>query len=223
MALIQPGPMASDIRGSMGGAVFSRNRSGLYIRRRVVPINPKTTGQTEARNRISALQLTFRTGLNPSQQQMWADLAAGTTAKNKIGLAISLTAQNVYIKINSLRLRCGLTAMHVAPAPPAGCDAPDVTLAGDTTSGVTLTACSPAMVADACFYIQVGAAVNQTVKSYGGPWPTTWGVNGAFTPPHTLVPAAQCAIGQRYHWRFRVVDANGRISNYITRQTDITV
>ena len=173
MALIHLGPMASDVRGSMGGSVFSRNRSGIYIRRRVVPVNPQTGPQSEARNRISDLQALFRDVLTADQRAMWSALAAGSTAKNKVGLAITLTAQNMYIKVNTLKLRCGLGAMHVAPAPPVGCDAPEVTVLGDT-GGVKITACTPAIVTDECFYVQVGLAVNQTVQYYKGPWPISW-------------------------------------------------
>lgn len=224
MALINPGPIASDIRGSMGGSVFSRNRSGLYIRRRVVPVNPATPAQTQARDRVSELQAAFRDVLTATQRALWEALAQQTSAKNKIGLGITLTPQNLYIKINSLVLLAGATRIDDPPIPPAGTDTPTLTWAATTALGVQITAVSPDGPTDAILYAQSSPALNTTVNFYKGPWQSSASdiaAVDAFNVPIQLVPAAGVAIGQRYHVRARYLDPTGRVSNYVTQVLDV--
>lgn len=45
MAKIKFGMMMTDARGKLGGQVFSKNRSGSYVRTKVTPVNPQTTTQ----------------------------------------------------------------------------------------------------------------------------------------------------------------------------------
>lgn len=221
MALIQPGPIASDIRGSMGGSVFSRNRSGLYIRRRVAPVNPQTPSQTQIRDYVAQLQARFRDTLTAAQRAAWAASANASTAKNKLGLGITLTPQNVYLKINTIALKVGLSEIDDPAPPPLGTDAPDITVTGDTTDGLQITALTPALGAGDGFLMQVSPALNQTVNFYKGPWGLVYTTNGVTAPPTVLIIAASLAIGERYHWRYRFLSAAGRISNYITGVTDI--
>jgi hypothetical protein len=219
--LLHFGPLVSDARGSMGGMTVARNRSGVYGRARVVPVNPQTTRQSQARDRVSELQAYYRDTLEPTQRAGWDSLAQGTTAKNKLGMGITLTAQNVFIKINSLFLLCGQPILEDAPPPPAGTDAPDITISGNTTDGLRVTAISPMPISGAGFFMQVSPALNQTIKFFKGPWAVHWASGDAPTLPHTLYADTALVIGQRFHWRYRVVNAIGQISNYMTGYTDI--
>lgn len=221
MALIQPGPLASDIRGSMGGSVFSRNRSGLYIRRRVSPVNPATPAQTAARNRISALQAAFRDTLTPAERSAWEALAASTSAVNKLGLGIVLTAQNLFVKINSLVLAAGETRLDTAPVPPAGIDLSPLTYTGTVAAGLNIASQATAQGAGDILVTQVSPAVNVTVNFFKGPWESTQYNVGVIAPPILLKAIGTVALGERYHIRSRFVSADGHISNYVSDIVDI--
>jgi hypothetical protein len=55
MAKIKFGMMMTDARGKLGGHVFSKNRSGAYVRTKVTPVNGQTTAQTGVRAIFGAI------------------------------------------------------------------------------------------------------------------------------------------------------------------------
>lgn len=114
MALISPS-MAGEIRGSIGGATFSRNRSGSYMRRRAVPVNPNTPRQNDARGRMTNLAILWTTTLTQDQRDAWDEYAANVPSTNKLGEAINLTGINWYVSTNSLILQAGGTRLDDAP------------------------------------------------------------------------------------------------------------
>lgn len=114
MALINPS-MLGEVRGSIGGATFSRNRSGAYIRKRATPINPNTERQADARNRMTDLSIRWTLTLTQAQRDAWDEYAANVPSSNKLGDAINLTGQNWYVASNALRLQAGLARVDAAP------------------------------------------------------------------------------------------------------------
>ena len=221
MAVIKMGPMISDARGSVGGTVFSRNRSGAYARQRVTPTNPQSPAQMAARDRITQLQAHYRDTLTPAERTGWESLVALSTASNKLGDSITLTPQNAFIKVNALRLACGLTVIETAPIAPIAIDCPDLTLAVTVAAGITFTAISPVMIADDGLLIQVSPALNPTINYWKGPWANTVAKTGVQTPPVTVIATGTFAIGQRYHLRYRLVNADGKVSGFRTAVLDV--
>lgn len=121
MAKIIPGPMASAISGAAGGTVFSRNRYGAYTRSRVVPVNPNTAAQQQARADLAA-QSTAWGALTAAQQLQWKTWAENNPIIDRLGQSQVLQANAAYIQLNSRLARSGdtlLTAPPVAPAPNA--------------------------------------------------------------------------------------------------------
>ena len=45
--------LATAVSGSIGGITGSHNRGGMYLRSRVIPVNPQTVDQLAARNRLA--------------------------------------------------------------------------------------------------------------------------------------------------------------------------
>lgn len=221
MALFLPGPTVAEVRGSIGGTVYARNRSGMYMRFRAVPTNPATAAQTQVRDWIAELQAAYRDTLTAAQRADWQALAAASAAKNRVGAAIVLTAQNLYVKVNMVALKCSLTRIDDAPLPPVGTDNPVLTVAGTTGAGLTVTDTDSAMGAGDGLLIQCSPRVNPTVNFWKGPWATVTGVNGVQAAPIEVLAAAALAVGDRYHLRARFLDSTGRIANYQTYVVDV--
>ena len=55
MAKIKLGAIVTDIRGKLGGHVFSKNRGGAYMRTKVTPVNPSSARQTFVRAIFAAI------------------------------------------------------------------------------------------------------------------------------------------------------------------------
>lgn len=73
MALIK-GSLIGELSGKLGGQVFSRNRSGAYIRQYVIPVNPNTVAQQAARSRFSSAAGGYHT-LTDTQKAHWQEFA----------------------------------------------------------------------------------------------------------------------------------------------------
>lgn len=104
MASILPGPMASDIRGSTGGVVFSRNRGGAYTRNRTVPINPQSPAQVAQREALTAASRAWQ-DLSPAAKDAWnaaAEQVPPADAINRVGQAITLNGQQYFVRCNTV-------------------------------------------------------------------------------------------------------------------------
>lgn len=221
MALYRPGPTVAEVRGSIGGATYARNRSGLYIRNRVKPVDPRTTGQINARDRLADLQYTWRNTLTAVQRQSWTDLAAAPFGVNKLGDPIRLTAINHFLQVNTLRLMAGVASLTTAPAIPAGCASPAFTVAGTTATGLKCTAVTPAMTAGDLVFYRISAPHSATRNYFKGPWQYSGFKLDTDAVPWTLIASTSLVIGQRWFVEFRYLTAAGRISGYDRHVVDI--
>ena len=104
----------SDIRGSISGTVYSRNRFGLYTRRRVAPINPRTAAQSLRRELLAALAANWR-NLDPAFQDGWRALAERFAASDSLGQNIRLTGTQLYVGLNARRILVGLPRLDEPP------------------------------------------------------------------------------------------------------------
>jgi hypothetical protein len=73
MAIIK-GNLIGELSGKLGGQVFSRNRAGAYIRQYVIPVNPNTIAQQNARSRFSSAAGGYHT-LSDTQKAHWQEYA----------------------------------------------------------------------------------------------------------------------------------------------------
>lgn len=118
MALYIPGGVIGGaMSGSVGSVVGSRNRSGAYLRTKVIPVNPGTAAQVLARNRMSALSNYWYNGLTEAERAGWNTYAANVAVTNRIGEQIFLTGMNWYVGCNTLRDQAGGTITWNEDAP----------------------------------------------------------------------------------------------------------
>lgn len=132
-----------DMRGKLNGSVFSKNKGGAYVRTKVTPVNPQTTSQQNARNRLATNSQGWR-DLTEAQRQGWIDAAPNFPYTDIYGNSKQLSGFQLYVKLNTNLALIGEAAISDAPAPVAipQLELTDVT-ADDSTNTVIITGTTP--------------------------------------------------------------------------------
>ncbi len=99
--------LASDIRGSIDGLTFSRNRFGRVIRAKVAPVNPSTSDQDRVRQLFGDLSHLWSTGIGEDNTSAWHTAATSTTLYDSLGQAYTPTGQNLFVGVNLIRRLIG--------------------------------------------------------------------------------------------------------------------
>lgn len=116
MALVLFGNGVADMRGSVAGNTFSRNRGGAYIRNRVVPLNPGSNPQNHIRQSVSNFAKAWGATLTAAQRAAWTAFAAAWPVTNKLGATIVLTGEQMYVRLNTVIYNAGGAAIADPPA-----------------------------------------------------------------------------------------------------------
>lgn len=114
MALFLPGPTVAEVRGSIGGTTYSRNRYGAYMRYRAKPTVSQTEKATNAKARMAAQTQAWQ-NLTVAQQLAWNMWANGNPVVGRLGVPQLLTGHAAFVGINT---RLMLTAAAVLTTPP---------------------------------------------------------------------------------------------------------
>jgi len=110
----------SEIRGSVNGVTYARNRFGLYARAKASPVQPRTPAQTERRAQLTVLSQRWRT-LTESLRAEWRALADELTRSDTLGMTYRLTGLQAYLQFNLWRALLGIAPQD---NPPPQLDAP---------------------------------------------------------------------------------------------------
>jgi hypothetical protein len=113
-ALIKLGQMASDIRGSVGGTTFARNRHGAYARNRTKPVNVINDLTTSSRARFGSQAFGW-TALTQAQRDVWNADAGSVTLLNRLGEAYTPTGRQLFLTANNNLAQAGLTLLTDSP------------------------------------------------------------------------------------------------------------
>lgn len=218
MALIKLGAVAAEIRGSIGGTVFARNRGGQYIRSRSVPINPASTRQVVVRQRLATLSEAWTNTLTQAQRDAWDLYADNVQLPNRLGELRSVTGLNMYVRGNALLLDTAGTRVDDAPTEfTAGPSfTPTITLdaSADTLSVTNLGGYTPSTDGTVGLLIQQGRPQQAGVTFYRSPFQRIDGsqIADEATDLPTDVPLAfPIAAGQAVFIRTATVTPDGRV------------
>lgn len=216
-------PEGTQISGSIGGTVYSRNRFGAYKRSRSVPVNPNTDRQVAVRNSVRSLTIAWQNELTTILRAAWEVYASNIVWKNKLGQDVVLTGLNHYVRSNTPRLLASLARLDVAPTifnlgvAELGLAA----AASAATQEVSMTFLDTQAWADedgAFEAPSLGLPQNASVAFFGGPYRLTDPVLGSSTTPPTspvvLDSPFVFAEGQRLWLRTRIGRADGRLSEF---------
>ena len=111
----------SEIRGSVNGVTYARNRYGLYARSKASPVQPRTPAQSERRAQLTVLSQRWRT-LDESNRAEWRALADELTRSDALGLTYRLSGLQAYLQVNLWRALLGIAPQD---NPPPQLDAPN--------------------------------------------------------------------------------------------------
>jgi len=219
--LLKFGGGITEMRGSIAGNVYSRNRSGAYMRARTKPVNPNTTRQQAIRAAIAFVCARWSETLTKAHRDAWGVYGANVPMKNRLGETIYLSGFNHYIRSNAGRVQLGFAAIDTAPVifelpakDPSIAIAPD---AGDQLLNFSFdNTMAWANEDDGVLYLYQGLPQNAQRNFFGGPWRWVMCVGGDSITPPTSPDVAPCvfAIGEGQHqWIYcRIQRADGRLS-----------
>lgn len=221
MALLKFGGGITEMRGSMAGNVYSRNRYGAYMRARTKPTNPNTARQAAVRGYMQNLTTRWAQTLNAAQRAAWNLYGSNVVMTNRLGESINLSGYNHYVRSNTWRLDLGQTIVDAGPTVfelPEG-DGTIAIAASEATQQVTVTFddgldwCSED---DAGIMILQGIPQNAQRNFFGGPFrgrSAKMGNAGApIVSPQDFAAIVPFAEGQHLWVQFRVLRADGRLS-----------
>ena len=105
-----------DVRGKIGGTVFTKGRSGAVARNKVTPVNPRTSRQSAVRAALGALSQAWRT-LTQAQRDAWNAAVSSFSKTNIFGDTVNPTGKNLYVGLNTNLEKVSASAIAVPPTP----------------------------------------------------------------------------------------------------------
>lgn len=116
MAKIKFSAFMTDMRGKIGGTVFSRNSGGAYSKNKVTPSNPKTIAQQLQRQLMSAFAQAWRS-LTQGQRDSWVAGAPNFPLTNIFGDTYTLAGNMLFNRFNLNLSKIGQPTINDCPTP----------------------------------------------------------------------------------------------------------
>ena len=132
MALALYGNGIIELRGTVGGTVYSRGRGGATLRAKTSPTQWRSNARQVSKGKLSAISGNWSTQLSDADRAGWNSFALVTPSTNVYGQTTYLSGHQWYCRCNINLYSAGAAAITTAPA--------SATVPGLT--GLTLTAAS---------------------------------------------------------------------------------
>lgn len=224
MAICKYGEIITELRGSIGGTTYSRNKAGTYARQKRKPVYPHTVDQVNRAALLSKYSVAWLNVLSDANRINWNDQAAATTWTNPLDQEYSPSGQNLFVR-SSVMLQLIGRAHAVNPVDPIDEDPFVFTLDWAECTGIRLTDAG-ALAAPPNGTVITWASRPQpwSIYKFSGPWILLRvDVIGAQAPPFTIYPCADVQRESRYFFRWRVVRWNARVSFPFFASQDVPV
>ena len=230
MATVLYGGGIAEVRGSVGGTVFSKNRYGHYMRNRTTPVNPQTNRQNTVRSIVQYLAQAWSNVLSAANIAAWEVYAASIVRTNKVGATMKLTGFNHFIRSNAFILQNNLSLVKNGPGTltlPGG----DPTFAAIVDSATQNIAVTFDNTMDWASDSSAGMGVYMSMpKSSGtsfiaGPYRRAGTILGAGSPPASPASIAcpfPVHVNQQVKVKARIVEGDGRLSDPFHHQSGVT-
>jgi len=125
----------TDASGSLGGATFSKNKGGLFVRARIKGTNPQSDAQTAQRGQFAAISAAWR-GLIDEQRAAWEAATAYFPYQDKLGQTKNYSGAQLYSKLNG-GIRSATPGASLLTLPPSPVAIPTMTVTGFTATRET--------------------------------------------------------------------------------------
>lgn len=223
--IIIPGPIATDMRGSIGGLTASRNRGGAYFRSRVAPVQPGSAEQAVVKQLLSSLVNIWSSILTPDQRAAWDNYADLVHLPNSLGIMRNVGGLGMFVRGNLPRLQAHSTNFPRVDDGPVDFTtgeftAPDVSAFSEATQGFQVVFDNEDAWAnedESAMFVYVSRAQNPGINFFKGPYRFAGAIQGdSVTPPTS--PAAMDAPfpfveTQKLFARVTVSREDGRLSS----------
>ena len=223
MALLKFGGGITEMRGSIGGTVFSRNRSGAIARQRTTPVNPQSTRQNAARAVMALVSANWFNALSAANRAAWNLFADNVPSTNKLGEVINLSGFNQFCKSNAAAINAGLAAIAGGPTTFVlpGEDATFAVAASEATQLLTLTFDDTRTWCGedgGALIVQMGIPQGASISYFNGPWRAAGVVEGDSGTPvstgETVTAPFYITEDEQLFVRARVLRADGSLSDW---------
>ena len=216
MATVKLGALISDIRGSAGGIVFSKNTGGNYVRLWKQPSKTKTVLRVAQRATWTGIPQMWR-NLSSAIKADWITFAAlpAQELTNSMGEAYYASGYNWFVKCNSRLLAAGEATISAAPttARPAAPTISTITFEQDVGLDAELTITYPNNEFDGLTLIaQCG------FNPRGGL--TVWATKLTMLQRQTAAGATSEDFSTQFDDLFGQAVAGDQIFLFVSRQTD---
>jgi len=137
MAKVKLGAIVTDISGKLGGHVFSKNRSGKYMRTKGVPTNPQTSAQMNIRGQFAAISSSW-SELTELQRTSWRNAVDQFATTDVFGDIKNPTGKALYQRLNQ---NLSVSEQPLIDSAPFATDVPflAITAAGGSLAANDLT------------------------------------------------------------------------------------
>ena len=115
MALIKVGNLIQDIRGSVGGMVFSRETSGAMVRQKIAKRRGSSRWEQQIRRMVAGLGGRWKTVLTEGQRAEWEEWDKANPRENVYGERRTVGGANRYRQVNLRLLMCRKAPVAVPP------------------------------------------------------------------------------------------------------------
>ena len=226
MAKVKLGALAQDVRGTIAGQTFSRNKGGSYVRQKVSPTQPQTARQTAQRSILSQVAIAWA-NTEATIRALWYAYAENNPVLDVFGDALKLNGAAAFAKLNAILGTCGIAQIASPPVAEAPAAILLSSVVGDNSSGIIATyAASVPATSGVMFFAWVtepnqGALPKSKLRFVGYK-------AGAAAAAITLAPAdinnplVALTVGKRLHVRLVQIEvASGRVLGSATASTVI--
>lgn len=94
-----PSALIGQLSKSAGSTTASHNRNGSYLRTRTIPVNPRTSLQSDRRASFAGFAQGWR-GLTDAQRAAWTALGTVMVRNDSLGVPYTLTGLQAYESVN---------------------------------------------------------------------------------------------------------------------------
>ena len=211
----------ADVRGSIAGTTFARNRSGAYARTRTIPVNPNSSRQQSVRGLMSVVSQQWSL-LTSNHRNAWDNYAAQTPVINRLGDTIYLSGFNMFLRTNMLYQEANPNdAIDEAPITPGVAEKLNIIAAQISSSASTAPGVPNQVLIESATgresgntdlnFIYISNPVSAGTAFYKAPWNFCGFINGDDDPFAAISPFP-ITVGQHFFIRYKQMKANGKVS-----------
>jgi len=194
MAKIKLAAIVDDMRNKVGNVVFSTGRGGNYIRRRVIPSNPKTTYQTAVRANLTSLAEGWAS-LTDGQRTQWNAAVSSWLKSDIFGAKRKPSGLNLYVGLNLNLLEAGQATISTPPLRSAVPALTSLVAAQVHAGATTLTFAATPVVAGNTLIVRATTALSAGRSFVKSQYRKVTAIAAGQTSPQTITTAYNAKFG----------------------------